>query len=101
MGFAQAIGVPVTAPTWKLPISDAGGVVALEYVQGLGETLVISPAATGRSATGYPALCYCAVRINKDLPLCSLVLPQNRAAFISGYFAQCRFSYFKFMVETR
>ena len=24
MGFAKAIGVPVTAPTWELPISDAG-----------------------------------------------------------------------------
>lgn len=54
MGFAQAIGVPVTAPTWKLPISDADRAVALEYVQGLGKTLVISPAASGPERNWLP-----------------------------------------------
>lgn len=54
MGFAKAIGVPVTAPTWELPISDADRATALEHMQGLAKTLVISPAASGPERNWLP-----------------------------------------------
>ncbi|MDG1694243.1 MAG: glycosyltransferase family 9 protein [Porticoccaceae bacterium] len=47
MGFAQAIGVPDAAPQWQLPISDANSAVAVQYLDGLGKTLAIAPAASG------------------------------------------------------
>ena len=54
MGFAQAIGVPDTAPQWQLPISDANSAVAVQYLDGLGKTLAIAPAASGTERNWLP-----------------------------------------------
>ena len=54
MGFAQAIGVPDAAPQWQLPISDANSAVAVQYLDGLGKTLAIAPAASGTERNWLP-----------------------------------------------
>jgi heptosyltransferase I len=54
MGFAQAIGAPDTAPQWQLPISDANSAVAVQYLDGLGKTLAIAPAASGTERNWLP-----------------------------------------------
>lgn len=54
MGFAQAIGVPATAPKWQLPVSDSNRAVAKQHLQGLGKTLVIAPAASGPERNWLP-----------------------------------------------
>lgn len=54
MGFAQAIGVPDAAPQWQLPISDANSAVAVQYLEGLGKTLAIAPAASGTERNWLP-----------------------------------------------
>ena len=54
MGFAQAIGVPDAAPQWQLPISDSNSAVAVQYLDGLGKTLAIAPAASGTERNWLP-----------------------------------------------
>lgn len=54
MGFAQAIGVPDAAPKWQLPISDSNRAVAVQYLEGLGKTLAIAPAASGTERNWLP-----------------------------------------------
>lgn len=46
MGFAQAIGVPSVAPTWKVPIAQADIKFANQQLKGSNKVLVISPAAS-------------------------------------------------------
>lgn len=46
MGFAQAIGVPIYKPTWKMPVSEADKAFAKQQLKGLNKVLVISPAAS-------------------------------------------------------
>ncbi|MGB2374898.1 MAG: glycosyltransferase family 9 protein [Porticoccaceae bacterium] len=54
MGFAQAIGVPVAAPQWQLPVADADRAAATESMDVAKKTLVISPAASAPERNWMP-----------------------------------------------